>query len=68
MQKHLLIFMITFSFALKSEDIYSNSWAVIIGIDNYENSEPLKYAVNDAHAVKELLLSKFAYKTENIKY
>ena len=43
MQKHLLIFMITFIFALKSEDIYTNSWAVIIGIDKYENSEPLKY-------------------------
>ena len=54
--------------ALKSEDIYSNSWAVIIGIDKYENAESLKYAVNDAHAVKELLLSKFSYQAENIKY
>ena len=38
------------------QDIYSESWALIIGINRYENVEPLSYAVDDAVAVKEMLV------------
>ena len=53
--------------SLNRDDIYDDSWAVIIGIDNYENATNLDYAVEDAEAVKDMLVSKFDYKEENIK-
>ena len=46
---------------LNRDDIYDDSWAVIIGIDKYKYSKQLNYAVKDAEAVKELLISKFDY-------
>ena len=46
---------------------YDNSFAVIIGINDYTNSKPLKYAVNDAIAIKKLLINKFGFQNENIK-
>jgi opacity protein-like surface antigen/predicted phosphatase len=54
--------------SLSRDDIYDNSWAVIIGIDKYKYSKQLNYAVKDAEAVKELLISKFDYPEENIRY
>ena len=33
------------------QDIYSESWALIIGINRYQYVEPLPYAVDDAEAV-----------------
>ncbi|MCS5622394.1 MAG: caspase family protein, partial [Candidatus Marinimicrobia bacterium] len=43
-------------------------WAVIIGIDKYKYSKQLNYAVKDAEAVKEMLISKFDFPEKNIKY
>ncbi|RMZ49001.1 caspase family protein [Candidatus Marinimicrobia bacterium PRS2] len=53
--------------SLNRDDIYDESWAVIIGIDKYENLSNLDYAVADAEAVKDMLVNKFDYKEENIK-
>jgi len=53
--------------SLNRNDIYDDSWAVIIGIDKYENLSNLDYAVADAEAVKDMLLSKFDYKEQNVK-
>ena len=53
--------------AITTEDIYDNSYALIIGINEYENESVLQYAVEDAKAVQEMLLSKFDYSKENIK-
>jgi len=53
--------------SLNREDIYDDSWAVIIGIDNYQNLSNLDYAVEDAKAIKELLITKFDYSEENVK-
>ena len=53
--------------AKNKKDIYDNSFAVIIGINEYTNSKPLKYAVNDAKAIKELLINTFGFQDENIK-
>ena len=47
----------------KSE--YKNSWALIIGINNYSIG-PLSYATNDAIAVAELLKKKFIFPEKNI--
>jgi antitoxin component YwqK of YwqJK toxin-antitoxin module len=53
---------------LKRDDIYDNSWAVIIGIDKYENLSNLDYAVEDAKSVKTMLVDKFDYQEENVKF
>lgn len=46
---------------------YSNSWALIIGIDNYKYASPLNYACSDARAVANLLKEKFGFAKKNIK-
>ena len=46
---------------------YQVSWALIIGIDEYEFVSPLGYAVSDATAVAEILKEKFDFPEENIK-
>ena len=46
---------------------YKNSYALIIGINNYQNTSPLGYAVNDAEAIAEILEAQFAFPNENIK-
>ena len=53
--------------SLNRNDIYDDSWAVIIGIDKYDNLSNLDYAVADAEAVKDMLVGKFDYKEENVK-
>jgi len=54
--------------SLNRDDIYDDSWAVIIGIDKYKYSDQLNYAVNDAEAVKDMLISKFDFPEKNIRY
>ena len=49
------------------KDIYSESWALVIGINKYQNVDPLNYAANDAIAVKEMLVNKYGFKETNIK-
>ena len=46
---------------------YDEHFALIIGINKYENLNHLEYAVNDAKSIKKILLDKFNYKEENIK-
>ena len=48
-------------------DIYSESWALIIGINKYQNVDHLTYAVDDAVAVKEMLVDKYGFREDNIK-
>ncbi|HSB71995.1 MAG TPA: polysaccharide deacetylase family protein [Candidatus Methylomirabilis sp.] len=45
---------------------YRESWAAIIGIDDYRKWPRLRYAVNDATGVKEVLIQKYKFKPENI--
>lgn len=54
----------------KSELRYDNKYALLIGIDNYDSKSgfsPLRYAVNDAIALKDILTQKCGYATQNIK-
>ena len=44
------------------KNIYSESWALIIGINQYQNVDPLTYAVADAIAVNAMLIEKYGFK------
>jgi peptidoglycan/xylan/chitin deacetylase (PgdA/CDA1 family)/tetratricopeptide (TPR) repeat protein len=48
-------------------NFYRDSWAVIIGINDYEHWPKLRYAVNDANGIEEVLTGKFGFKKENIR-
>ena len=47
-------------------DVYGKSWAVVIGINNYQSWPKLQYAVNDAQSVAEHLSNKLGFAKENI--
>ena len=60
------LIVITFCFSLETQNIYDNSWALIIGIDKYESVQKLNYAVKDAQTMQDILLNTFAFPSENI--
>lgn len=45
---------------------YANSWAIIIGIDDYSKWPKLQYAVRDARAVRQTLVDKFGFAGERV--
>jgi uncharacterized caspase-like protein/peptidoglycan/xylan/chitin deacetylase (PgdA/CDA1 family) len=45
---------------------YSDSWAIVIGIDDYAKWPKLQYAARDAQAIRETLIQKFAFAPEHI--
>ena len=45
---------------------YDEHFALIIGINKYDNLNNLEYAVNDAKAIYNILIEKFGYKKDNI--
>jgi len=50
----------------KSSKLYGDSWAVVIGINNYQHWPKLKYAVNDARAVAESLQNNLGFDKDHI--
>jgi peptidoglycan/xylan/chitin deacetylase (PgdA/CDA1 family)/TolA-binding protein len=46
---------------------YRESYALIVGINDYQNWPKLRYAVNDANGIEEALVSKFGFKPQNIR-
>ena len=66
MYKLLSILLFAFGLAAMTEDIYDNSWALIIGINKYENVQKLAFATDDAIAMKEILISSFNFPENNI--
>ena len=52
---------------LAQAPLYRQSWAVVIGINAYKNWPALSYAVNDATAVRDLLMRKFGFAADHIK-
>ena len=64
--KLLYVFIITIGFSITTEDIYDDSWALIIGIDKYQNVKKLNYAVDDAESIKEILEDSFQFPSGNI--
>jgi len=67
MYKLLLILLFAYGLAVTTDEIYDNSWAVIIGIDKYQNVPNLDYAGRDAEHVKSLLIDKFNFPENNLK-
>ncbi len=45
---------------------YSDSWAIVIGIDDYAKWPKLQYAARDAQAIREALIQKFSFAPEHI--
>jgi uncharacterized caspase-like protein len=45
---------------------YANSWAVVIGIDNYTKWPKLQYAARDAQGVRQTLIDKFGFAPERV--
>ena len=70
MKKILIIYVYTvFSFLYASSlEFYENSYAVLIGINNYASDDikDLGYAVEDAESIANLLITKLGYNEENI--
>jgi len=64
-----LLVSIHFIFAidLKNEDVYDDSWALIVGINDYEHVRGLNYAVEDALAIKNMLINDYGFKRNNVR-
>lgn len=45
---------------------YGNSWAIVIGIDDYAKWPKLQYAVRDAQGVRQTLIDKFGFAAERV--
>jgi peptidoglycan/xylan/chitin deacetylase (PgdA/CDA1 family)/uncharacterized caspase-like protein len=48
------------------KNFYRESWAVVIGINDYQNWPKLRYCVNDANSIEEILINKYGFKKSNI--
>ena len=66
MHKLLPILLFAYGLALTTDDIYDNSYALIIGIDKYENVSNLDYAVKDANSIASLLQDNFNFPSKNV--
>lgn len=55
-----------FRFLLKGH--YTNSYALIVGIDNYVTAPPLSYAVSDARGVGSILTEALDFPEANVTY
>jgi uncharacterized caspase-like protein len=45
---------------------YQSSWALVIGINAYQNVPPLSYACNDADSVSKLLVDELEFPADNV--
>jgi len=45
---------------------YRESWAAVIGIDDYQHWPKLRYAAHDAQGIRDLLVQKYRFKPENV--
>ena len=62
------ILLFSINLAYVKSDIYDNSWALIIGIDKYQNVQNLNYAVKDAESIKDILVDVFDFPIRNITF
>jgi uncharacterized caspase-like protein/peptidoglycan/xylan/chitin deacetylase (PgdA/CDA1 family) len=45
---------------------YANSWAILVGVDNYPKWPHLQYAVRDAEGMGQLLVQKYGFAPERV--
>ena len=67
MYRFLPILLFAYGLAVTTKDIYDNSYALIIGISEYQNLSHLSYGASDAEAIQNLLISHFDFPEENTK-
>ena len=67
MYKLLPILLFSYGLAITTEDIYDNSYALIIGIDKYQNVHNLNYAVKDAESIQTMMVENFDFPKDNVK-
>jgi hypothetical protein len=65
MYKLLPILLFAYGLAVTTADIYDNSYALIIGINKYQNVRSLDYAVKDAEDIQSMLVDKFNFQQGN---
>lgn len=72
MLKHCKYYFYIFSLVLltiaQGNDIYDNSWALVIGINDYDAVQDLNYAVEDALAIKNMLINQYGFNRNNVRY
>ena len=66
MHKLLPILLFAYGLSLTTDEIYYNSYALIICIDKYQNVRSLDYAVKDAEDIQSMLVDKFHFKEDDI--
>jgi len=66
-QTGLVFITFVFTIDLKNEDVYDNSWALIVGINDYEHVPGLNYAVEDALAIKNMLINVYGFPRTNVR-
>ena len=66
-QYWLVFIHLVFAVDLKTEDVYDNSWALIVGINDYEHVRGLNYAVEDALAMKNMLIHDYGFSRKNVR-
>ena len=64
----LFLFLLVSGLFSKDLPFYNESYAVIIGINNYQSEKfnNLAFAVEDARSISDLLINKLGYKVENV--
>ena len=69
MYKLLPILLFAYGLAVTTDDeFYDDSYALLIGIDKYENIQPLNYAVKDAERIQDILVNTFNFPEGNITF
>ena len=62
----IFFFGVSFSSPQPENDFYSESWALLIGINKYHNETHLNYAVADAERMHRLLTEKLDFPADNV--
>ena len=62
----ILLLIVGCALAVTTEDIYDNSYALIIGINKYQNAQNLNYAVKDAESIQDILVNTFDFPEDNV--
>ena len=59
---------LTFVLGFDDNNIYDKSWALVVGINDYNNIPNLNYAVEDALAIKNMLINVHGFPRKNVRY
>ena len=64
----MLILFFAFGLAFTTDTVYDNNWALVVGINIYQNAPDLSYAVEDALAIKNMLINQYGFPRKNVFY